>query len=133
MEENSSDKAVPREIGARFSGERLKLRETQRAVTPLGGVVVFVEYLNRIGLTGAFRRHMPVRYRSRNQIDPSTTLVCFLVSVLAGARRFAQAAWLRGDKALHAVLGVDRFPLTTRFATCFAASPWAMCSVCLSR
>jgi len=53
---------------------------------------------------------MPVRYLSRNQIDPSTTLICFLVSVLAGARRFAHAAWLRGDKALHAVLGVDRFP-----------------------
>ena len=110
MEENSVDKAVPREISALLSGERLKLRETQRAVTPLGGVVVFVEYLNRIGLAVEFRRHMPVRYRSRNQIDPSTTLVCFLVSVLAGARRFAHAAWLRGDKALHAVLGVDRFP-----------------------
>jgi len=110
MEENSLDKAVPREISALLSGERLKLRETQRAVTPLGGIVVFVEYLNRIGLTVEFRRHMPVRYRSRNQIDPSTTLVCFLVSVLAGARRFAHAAWLRGDKALHAVLGVERFP-----------------------
>ena len=110
MEENSLDKAVPWDISALLSGERLKLRETQRAVTPLGGVVVFVEYLNRIGLTGEFRRHMPVRYRSRNQIDPSITLVCFLVSVLAGARRFAHAAWLRGDKALHAVLGVERFP-----------------------
>src|SRR6476661_6878253 len=110
MEENLLDKAVPQEISALLSGERLKLRETHRAVTPLGGVVVFVEYLNRIGLSVEFRRHMPVRYRSRNQIDPSTTLVCFLVSVLAGARRFAHAAWLRGDKALHAVLGVERFP-----------------------
>jgi hypothetical protein len=110
MEEKLLDKAVPQEISALLSGERLKLRETHRAVTPLGGVVVFVEYLNRIGLSVEFRRHMPVRYRSRNQIDPSTTLVCFLVSVLAGARRFAHAAWLRGDKALHAVLGVKRFP-----------------------
>jgi DNA-directed RNA polymerase subunit N (RpoN/RPB10) len=110
MEENLSDKSVPREISALLSGERVNLRETQRAVTPFGGVVVFIEYLNRIGLTGALRQHMPVRYRSRNQIDPSTTLVCFLVSVLAGARRFAHAAWLRGDKALHAVLGVERFP-----------------------
>src|SRR4051794_34017149 len=110
MEENLSDKAVPREISALLSGERVNLRETQRAVTPFGGVVVFIEYLNRIGLSGEFRRHMPVRYQSRNQIDPSTTLVCFLVSVLAGARRFAHAAWLRGDKALHAVLGLERFP-----------------------
>ena len=96
-------------------------------------MALFVQYLNRIDLMGALRRHMPVQYLSRNQIDPSTTLLCFLVSVLAGARRFAHAAWLRGDKALHALLGVDRFPLTTPSATCFAASRWVTCSVCLSR
>jgi DNA-directed RNA polymerase subunit N (RpoN/RPB10) len=110
MEDFSSDKAVPRQISALLTGERLKLRETERAVTPFGGLAVFVEYLNRIGLISELRQHMPVRYLSRNQIDPSTTLVCFLVSVLAGARRFAHTAWLRGDKALHAVLGVQRFP-----------------------
>jgi DDE family transposase len=110
MKDFSSDKAVPREIRALLSGERLKLRETERAVTPFGGLVVFVAYLSRIDLIGALRQHMPVRYLSRNQIDPSTTLICFLVSVLVGARRFAHAAWLRGDKALHAVLGLDRFP-----------------------
>jgi DNA-directed RNA polymerase subunit N (RpoN/RPB10) len=110
MEDTSWDKAVQREISALVSGERLKLRETERAVTPFGGLAVFVEYLNRIGLMGELRRHMPVCYLSRNQIDPSTTLVCFLVSVRAGARRFAHAAWLRGDKAVHAVLGVQRFP-----------------------
>src|ERR1041385_1491350 len=102
MQNFSSDKAVQREISALLSGERLKLRDTDRAVTPFGGLAVFVEYLNRIDLIGVLRQHMPVRYSSRNQIDPSTTLICFLVSVLAGARRFAHAAWLRGDKALHA-------------------------------
>jgi len=110
MENLSTDKAVLREISALLSGERLKLRETERAVTPFGGLAVFVAYLNRIDLMGQLRQHMPVRYLSRNQIDPSTTLICFLVSVLAGARRFAHAAWLRGDKTLHAVLGVQRFP-----------------------
>ena len=110
MRDFSSDKIVQREIGAFPSGERLNLRETTRAVTPCGGLVVFVEYLKRIDLAGTLRQHMPVRYVSRNQIDPSTTLICFLVSVFAGARRFAHTAWLRGDKALHAVLGVERFP-----------------------
>src|SRR5512139_3680725 len=109
MENFSPDKAVPREIRALLSGERLKLRETERAVTPFGGLAVFIEYLNRIDLMDNLRQHMPVRYLSRNQIDPSTTLVCFLISVLAGARRFAHSAWLRGDRALHAVLGVPRF------------------------
>ena len=110
MEDLSSDKAVQREMRALLTGERLKLRETEPAVTPFGGLAVFVEYLNRVDLISELRRQMPVQYRSRNQIDPSSTLVCFLVSVLAGARRFAHTAWLRGDKALHAVLGVQRFP-----------------------
>jgi transposase len=32
-----------------------------------------------------------------------------LISVAAGARRFAQTSWLRGDRALHGLLGIDRF------------------------
>lgn len=110
MEDFLSDNAVQREIRALLSGERLELRETERAVTPFGGLAVFIEYLTRIDLIGVLRQYMPVRYSSRNQIEPSTTLVCFMVSVLAGARRFAHASWLRGDKALHALLGIDRFP-----------------------
>jgi hypothetical protein len=33
-----------------------------------------------------------------------------LISVVAGARRFAHTALLRADRALHALLGVQRFP-----------------------
>jgi hypothetical protein len=110
MEDFSSDKAVPREISALLSGERLKLRETESTVTPFGGLAISIEYLNRIDLTGNLRQHMPVRYLSGNQIDPSTALVCFLMSVLVSARHFAHTAWLRGDQALHARLGVQRFP-----------------------
>ena len=57
MEDFSSDKAVPREIRALLTGERLNLRETERAVTPFGGLAVFVAYLNRIDLIGTLRRH----------------------------------------------------------------------------
>jgi hypothetical protein len=84
--------------------------ETQRAVTPFGGMVVFLEFLQRIDLIGRIRKHMPVRWRSHNQIDPSTTLTAFLIAVVVGARRFVHANWLRGDRALHALLGVTRFP-----------------------
>jgi hypothetical protein len=33
-----------------------------------------------------------------------------LIAVLVGAGRFAYANLLRGDRALHALLGMDRFP-----------------------
>src|SRR6267154_2114370 len=110
MELKATDKPVPREITALLSDERLILRETQRAVTPFGGIAVFVSFLGKIGFVEALRRHMPIRWRSPNHIDPSSTFTAFLVSVLVGARRFAHASLLRGGGALPALLGMNRFP-----------------------
>src|SRR3982751_486601 len=110
MESEAADKPVPREIDALLSGERLILRQTQRAVTPFGGIAVFISFLDKIGFVEAVRQYMPIRWRSPNHIDPTFTFTAFLISVLAGARRFAHASLLRGDRALHALLGVERFP-----------------------
>src|SRR5438552_8868453 len=96
MESNATDKPVPREITALLSDERLILRETQRAVTPFGGVAVFISFLGKIGFVKAVREHMPIRWRSPNNIDPTYTFTAFLLSVLVGARRFAHAGRLRG-------------------------------------
>lgn len=110
MEEPTQDSCVPREAYALLSDERLTLRETRRAVTPFGGVAVFVAYLRKIDFVETVRQHMPIRWKSPNQIDPTTTFTAFLMAVLLGAKRFAHANWLRGDRALHALLGIDRFP-----------------------
>ncbi len=110
MESEATDKPVPREIDALLSDERLILRQTQRAVTPFGGIAVFISFLDKIGFVAAVRQHMPIRWRSPNQIEPAATFTAFLVSVLVGARRFAHASLLRGDRALHALLGMQRFP-----------------------
>src|SRR3954470_14577975 len=110
MEPDAADKPVRRQINVLLSDERLILRDTQRAVTPFGGIAVFISFLDKIGFVEAVRQHMPIRWRSPNQIDPTSTFTAFLVSVLAGARRFAHASLLRGDRALQALLGLDRFP-----------------------
>src|ERR1019366_4550303 len=107
----AADNSVPREIGALLSNERLILRETQRAVTPLGGVAVFVVFLHKLGLVEKLRQHMPIQWKSPNYIDPTTTFTAFLMAVLAGAKRFAHANWLRNDHALHALRGLSRFPI----------------------
>jgi hypothetical protein len=39
MKQDAADNSIPREISALLSNERLILRETQRAVVPLGGVI----------------------------------------------------------------------------------------------
>jgi hypothetical protein len=110
MEADATDKPVPREINALLSNERLILRETQRAVTPFGGIAVFISFLDKIGFVDAVRQHMPIHWRSPNHIDPIVTFTACLIAVLVGARRFAHASLLRGDRALNALLGLPRFP-----------------------
>jgi len=93
-----------------FSGRKVKLKETDRALTPFGGMVVLLEFLNRIGFVKKVIECLPIRHHSPNSIPPAQTYVAFLISVAAGARRFAQTSWLRGDRALQGLLGIDRFP-----------------------
>ena len=96
MESSATDKPVPREIAALLSDERLILRETQRAVTPFGGIAVFISFLGKVGFMEALRQHMPIHWKSPNHIDPSSTFTAFLMSVLVGARRFAHARLAAG-------------------------------------
>ena len=91
-------------------GRKVELRETRRAVTPFGGLVVFGEFLGKIGYAEVVRKHLPFRLTSPNAIDPVQTFTAFLLSVLAGARRFAHTGLLRADQALQQVLGIRRFP-----------------------
>src|SRR5260370_21275566 len=110
MESDATDKPVPREINALLSDERLILRETQRAVTPFGGIAVFISFLGKIGFVEAVKQHMPIRWRSPNHIDPTSTFTAFLASVLVGPRRFLHARLFRRHQALHPLLGLNRLP-----------------------
>ena len=110
MAPKTANNPVPREVKALFSGQRVVLCESSRAVTPLGGAAVFVAFLETLNFAGKVREHMPFRFTSPNQIEPTVTLTAFLIAVLAGAKRFAHTSLLRGDRALHALLGIQRFP-----------------------
>jgi Transposase DDE domain group 1 len=110
MEPDIADRSVPREIMALFSNQRVVLRETSCAVTPFGGVAVLVVFLQKLRFIDKVRQHMPFRFTSPNHIEPTVTFTAFLIWVLAGARRFAHTGLLRSDRALHALLGITRFP-----------------------
>jgi hypothetical protein len=101
---------VQRKISALWGEKKVILRQTARAVTPFGGLSVWVEFLGKIGYRQQVREPMPVHLRSPNAIAPEETFTAFLISVLAGARRFAHTGLLRADGALHALLGMKRFP-----------------------
>ena len=95
-----------------FASRKVQLRSTLKPITPFGGLVSLISFFNKIGLPAQIRAAMPFCYRSPNAIDPAQTLVAFLISVVAGARRLAHTDWLRADRALHALLGIERFPGT---------------------
>lgn len=98
------------EISAIFGGKKVELRETPRAVTPFGGLVVFLQFLSQVGYAEQVKGCLPFQLTSPNAIDPVETFTAFLISVLAGARRFAQAGLVKADQALQSVLGMKRFP-----------------------
>lgn len=99
-----------REITAMGGKKKVLLRQTPRAVTPFGGLSVLIEFLQKIGYRQQVSEYMPVRLRSPNAIDPGETYTAFLMAVVAGARRFAHTALLRADRAVHVLLGMERFP-----------------------
>jgi hypothetical protein len=107
-------------FGPVFGTGQVQLRSTKKPVTPFGGLVSFVEFLNRLGLGAKLSEAMPFELKSPNAIPPAQTLMGFLVAVIVGASRFAHTDWLRSDKALHAVLGIGRFPGTDTIRNFFA-------------
>ena len=63
MESIASDKPVQREIRSLLSDERLFLRETQRAVTPFGGLAIFVSFRYGCGWLSMIAVGYPARFQ----------------------------------------------------------------------
>ena len=103
---------MPASLHPPLAKKPVLLRSTARAVTPFGGLVSLLEFFHKIGLGPKLSETMPFSHTSPNSIPPAHTLMAFLCSVVAGASRFAHSEWLRSDKALHSMLGIDRFPGT---------------------
>jgi len=103
-----------------FGSGQVQIRSTQKPVTPFGGLVSLIEFFGRIGLAAKLEETMVFKLRSPNAIPPEQTLTGFLFAVIAGASRFAHTDWLRSDKALHAMLGIARFPGTDTVRNFFA-------------
>jgi hypothetical protein len=100
MKPDAADNSVPREISALLSKERLILRGTGRAVTPLGGVAVFVAFLHELGSVEKLRQYMPIQCKSPNQIDPTTSSVEDEVALRAEPAVVAEGRGSRGGVLL---------------------------------
>lgn len=102
---------TPTQISPLFGGAKLVLQETPKPITPFGGLASLISFLGQIGYVQQVQEALPFPApNSNNAIPPAHTLTAFLTAVITGARRFAHTQWLRADRALHAMLGMERFP-----------------------
>ena len=104
------NRTMHRPCKALFGSGQVFLRDTPKAVTPFGGLVVFIEFLQKVGYAAQVQQGWPFVLNSPNAIAPAHTLTAFVLAVVVGARRFAHAELLRADRALHQLLGLKRFP-----------------------
>jgi len=101
---------MPTVVTSLFGKAKTKLTETVRAVTPFGGLVSFIEFLGQIEYAHQVEEHLPWELNSPNAIPLAHTFTAFCIGGVAGARRFAHTELVRADRALHALLGLKRWP-----------------------
>ena len=78
------------------------------AVTPLGQLPFFIDYLKQAGLFTAFVADSPLRYVSPNAPKIRDILGTMVLSIVTGARRYAHINALRHDAVNPVLLGMKR-------------------------
>jgi len=79
------------------------------AVTPLGQLPFFIEFLKVSGLFDRWVADCPLSYQSNNASDKRAVLATFLLSILAGHHRYAHITAIRQDSVHPGLLGVKEF------------------------
>lgn len=78
------------------------------AVTPLGQLPFFTEFLKVSGLFDEFVKRCPLQYSSPNAPDKRDVLGTLMLSILAGHKRYAHISAIRGDGVNPMLLGMDK-------------------------
>ena len=90
-------------------GGRVRVRwDAGASATPMGQMVFFAEFLNVAGVFEAWAQDCPLNYTSPNAPSVHDVLGTWMMSALAGHKRYAHVAALRSDKASAEVLGIKR-------------------------
>ena len=80
----------------------------EAALTPLGQLPFFIDFLKAAGLFDALVADCPLRYLSPNAPRRRDVLGTMMLSMLAGHKRYAHIAALRCDAVLPELLGMKK-------------------------
>lgn len=91
-----------------FGGKLHVEWDPQAAVTPMGQLSFFVEYLKTAELLDPWVEECPLTYTSPNSPGKRNVLGTLLLSILAGHKRYAQITAIRMDTVNPELLGMDK-------------------------
>ena len=78
------------------------------AATPHGQLVFFAEFLATAGVFDRWVQDCPLHYTSPNAPAPRDVLGTLMLGILAGGRRYAHIAGVRGDAVAAQALGMNK-------------------------
>jgi Transposase DDE domain group 1 len=99
----SEDAVVVDTMGGRM---HVRWDETAQA-TPHGQIVFFAEFLATAGVFDRWVQECPLRYSSPNASSPRDVLGTLMLGILAGSKRYAHIAGVRGDAVAAKALGLQ--------------------------
>ena len=82
--------------------------DSEGAVTPLGQLPFFIEFLKVSGLFDAFVEECPLEYKSPNAPDKRDVMGTLMLSILAGHKRYAHITAIRSDGVNPGFLGMNK-------------------------
>lgn len=97
----------PRVAVDTFAGRIYVEWDPDAAVTPMGQLPFFIEFLKVSGLYDAFVADCPLRYTSPNAPKVRDVLGTLLLSILAGHKRYAHITTIRSDRVNPELLGME--------------------------
>jgi len=113
--------APPGVVIGSFAGPVHVEWDREGASTPLGQLPFFIDFLKTAGLFEAFVADCPLHYTSPNAPKKRDVLGTAMLAMLAGHKRYAHIAALRGDGVLSELLAMDRIVSEDAVRRAFAA------------
>ena len=95
--------------------------DIEAALTPLGQLPFFIDFLKAAGLFDAFVADSPLHYASPNAPKKRDVLGTAMLSILSGHKRYAHIAALRCDNVLPELLGMKKIVSEDAVRRAFAA------------
>ena len=108
------------------AGGRVQVRwETESAATPMGQLAYFIEFLTLTGLWSGWQEGYPLVYASPNAPSKAEVLGTWMLSILAGHRRYSHVAAIRCDGVNPGLLGMSKVISEDALRRALAATPGA--------